>query len=58
MGPITKLYYLENMSMADMSAMMSSSEFNNFIELHHRTKRVMPENIAKTENEDDANDKI
>lgn len=58
MGPITKLYHLQNMSMADISAMMSSSEFNNFIELHHRTKRVMPENIAKTENEDEAEDKI
>ncbi|MBQ8395741.1 MAG: hypothetical protein IJX54_01935 [Oscillospiraceae bacterium] len=58
MGPITKLYHLQNMSMADISAMMSSSEFKNYIELHHRTKRVMPENIAKTENEDEANDKI
>ena len=58
MKPATKLYYLQNMSMADISAMMSSSEFNNFVELRHRTKRVMPENIAKTENEDDISENI
>ena len=58
MGPITKLYYLENMSMADMSAIMSPSEFNNFVELHHRTKRILPEDISKTEIRDEINDRI
>lgn len=58
MGPITKLYHLQNMSMADISAIMTPGEFKNYIELHHRTKRVMPENIAETENEYEANDKI
>ena len=58
MKPATKLYYLQNMSMADISAIMTPGEFKNYIELRHRTKRVMPENIAKTENEDEANDKI
>ena len=58
MKPATKLYYLQNMSMADISTIMTPGEFKNYIELRHRTKRVMPENIAKTENEDEANDKI
>ena len=58
MKPATKLYYLQNMSIADISTIMTPGEFKNYIELHHRTKRVMPKNISKIEIEDDINENM
>lgn len=58
MGPITKLLYLENMAMGDMSTIMSPSEFSNYVELRHRTKRIPPSDVEHTEFKDETNGRL